>query len=66
MVCGLIESHPSLQSLHGCTLSTVAWVVELMYLQVVVVGESLLGGHGKAHCTVIQLRECTQTLTKLF
>ena len=49
----LIDSHPSLQSSHGCKLNTIAWVVELTYLQVVVKCESLLVGHGKARCTVI-------------
>ena len=48
----LIDSHACLQSSHGCKLNTVAWVVELKYLHVVVKCESLLGGHGKAHCTV--------------
>ena len=32
----LIGSHASLQSLHGCKLNTVAWVVELTYLHVIV------------------------------
>ena len=32
--------------------NTVAWVVELTYLHVLVICESLLGGHGKARCTV--------------
>ena len=50
----LIDSHASLQSSHGCTckLNTVAWVVELTYLDVIVKFERLLGGHGKARCTV--------------
>ena len=34
-------------------LNTVAWVVELTYLHVVGKCGSLLGGHGKARCTVI-------------
>ena len=42
----------SLQSSHSCKLNTVAWVVELTYLHIVVKCESLLGGHGKACCTV--------------
>ena len=49
----LIDSHASLQSSHSCQLNTVAWVVELTYLRVIVKCESLLGGHGKEHCTVI-------------
>ena len=51
-VCKLIDSHASLQSSYGCNLNTVAWVVELTYLHVIVKCESLLGGHGKARCTV--------------
>ena len=43
----LIDSHASLQRLHGCTLNIVAWVVELTYLHVVLKCESLLGGHGQ-------------------
>ena len=39
----LIDSHVSFQSSHGCRLNTVAWVVEVMYLHVVVKCESLLG-----------------------
>ena len=35
-----------------CKLNTVAWVVELTYLHVIVKCEGLLGGHGKARCTV--------------
>ena len=52
----LIDSHASLQSSHSCKLNTVAWVVELMYLHIVVKCESLLGGHGKARCTVRLVR----------
>ena len=48
----LIDSHASLQSSHSCKLNTVAWVVELTYLQVVLKCESLMGGHGKERCTV--------------
>ena len=48
----LIDSHASLQSSHSCKLNTAAWVVELKYLHVIVKCESLLGGHGKARCTV--------------
>ena len=48
----LIDSHASLQSSHSCKLNTVACFVELTYLHVVVKCESLLGGHGKARCTV--------------
>ena len=50
----MIDSHASLQGLHSCKLNTVAWVVELTYLHVIVERESLLGGHGKARCTVIR------------
>ena len=49
----MIDSHTRLQSLHGCKLNAVAWVVELTYLHIVVKCESLFGGHGKARCTVI-------------
>ena len=48
----LIDSHTSLQSLHSCKLNTIAWVVDLTHLHVIVKCESLLGGHGKARCTV--------------
>ena len=48
----LIDNHASLQSSHSCKLNIVAWVVELTYLHVIVKCESLLGGHGKARCTV--------------
>ena len=48
----LIDSHASLQSSRSCKLNTVAWVVGLTYLHVVVKCKSLLGGHGKARCTV--------------
>ena len=51
-LANLIDSHASLQSSHSCKLNTVAWVVELTYLHVVVKCESLLGGQGKARCTV--------------
>ena len=52
----LLDSHTSLQSSHSCKLNTVAWVVELTYLHVVVKCESLLGGHGRARCTVMHRR----------
>ena len=39
-------------------LYTIVWVVELMYLHVVVKCESLLGGHCKVHCTV---KLCNET-----
>ena len=52
----LIESHALLQSSHSRKLNTVAWVVELMYLQVSVKCESLLGGNSKVHCTVTTAR----------
>ena len=48
----LFDCHASLKSSHSCKLNTVAWVVELAYLHVIVKCESLLGGHGKARCTV--------------
>ena len=48
----LIDSNASLQSSHGFKLNTIAWVVELTYLQVVVKRESLLGGQSKAGCSV--------------
>ena len=51
----LIDRHASLQSSSSCKLNTVAWVIELTNLQVVVKCESLLGGHGKARCTVISV-----------
>ena len=46
------DSHASLQRSHSCKLHTVARVVELTYLHVIVKCKSLLGGHGKARCTV--------------
>ena len=49
----LMHSHASLQSSHSYKLNTVAWVLELTYLHVIVKCESLLGGHGKARCTVM-------------
>ena len=51
----LIDSHAFLQSSHSCKLNTVVGVVELTYLHVVVKCESLLGGRGKARCTVITI-----------
>ena len=51
----LIDSHVSLQSSHSCKLNTIARVVELTCLHVIVKCESLLGGHGKARCTVTQV-----------
>ena len=62
----LIDSHTSLQSSHSCKLNTVAWVVELTYLDVIVKCESLLGGHGKARCTVIISEKCVVTPNFLF
>ena len=49
-----LKLHASLQSSHVGKLNTVAWVVELTYLHLVVKFESLLGGHGKARCTIIR------------
>ena len=48
----LIDSDASLQSSHCCKLITIAWVFELMYLYVIFKCENLLGGQGKARCTV--------------
>ena len=48
----LIDSHASLQSSHSCKLNTAAWVVDLMYLHVIVKCEILLSGRSKACCTV--------------
>ena len=58
----LIDSHPSLQSSHSCKLNTVAWVVELTYLDVVVKCESLLGGHATARRTVNGVQKATTHL----
>ena len=55
----LIGSHACLQNSHGRKLNTVAWVVELTHSHVVVKCESLLGGHGKACCTVKGFRQKT-------
>ena len=55
-----ISSYASLQSSYGC--KTVAWVVELTYLQVVVKCESLLGGYGKLHCKYMAREERAYTL----
>ena len=48
----LIGIDVSLQSLHGCKLNNVAWVVEFMDLHIVVKCKSLLSGHSKACCTI--------------
>ena len=52
----LIDSHPSLQTSHNCKLNFVAWVIEFMYLHLVVKCKSLLSGHDKVHCTVIDFK----------
>ena len=51
-----------MQSSHSYKLNTVAWVVELTYLHVIVKCESLLGGHGKARCTVTSSTRLLQFL----
>ena len=54
-----------MQSSYGCYLNTVAWAVELTYLHVAVKCESLLGGHGRARCTVIQYRHMSADAANL-
>ena len=49
----LIDSHAPCNVRTVVSWNTVASVVELTYLHVVVKCESLLDGHGKARCTVI-------------
>ena len=51
----LIDSHASCK-ICSCKLNTVAWVIELTYLDVIVECESLLGGHGEACCNVKVLK----------
>lgn len=36
LIVNLIDGHVSLQSLHSCKLNIIAWVVESIYLHVVV------------------------------